>query len=274
MKRKIICGILSLGIIFQPINVHNINAYTKINESNLLKVGMKNQSIIALQQNLKELGYFNYKVTGYYGNITKQAVIKFQKSNNLVSDGIAGPNTIHALNKGQNKSTALVVSRGADRNSVLNWSWFSKIERAVPRGSIVKVTDIYTGKSFQAKRTYGTNHADMENLTKEDTAILKNIYGNKWSWERRPIIVEYNGLSIPASMSGMPHAGNDNAPSTTYTSWRSGGYGGGANLDAVKGNNMDGHFDIHFLGSKTHGSNKIDSKHQEAVKIARKYLSK
>jgi len=31
---------------------------------------------------------------------------------------------------------------------------------------------------------------------------------------------------------------------------------------------MDGHFDIHFLGSKTHGTNKVDSNHQNAVKKA------
>ncbi|MBQ4557771.1 MAG: cell wall hydrolase [Clostridia bacterium] len=34
--------------------------------------------VVQIQQSLKELGYFNEEVTGYYGNITRQAVKDFQ----------------------------------------------------------------------------------------------------------------------------------------------------------------------------------------------------
>lgn len=273
MKNKIICGVISLGLIFQPVSVHTLKVYGASTKP-LLKVGAKNQSVTLLQQKLKELGYFNSKVTGYYGSITKESVKKFQKSNNLVSDGIAGQATWNALDKSQSKSSVKSVTRGSRNGSSLDWTWFGKIENALPRGSAFTIIDIYTGKSFEAKRTFGTNHADVETLTKQDTSIMKDLYGSQWSWERRPIIVEYNGLSIPASMAGMPHAGNDSSPSVAYTSWRSGGYGAGENLDDVKGNDMDGHFDIHFLGSKTHGSNKVDSGHQSTIQIAIDYLSK
>lgn len=273
MKNKIICGIISLGLIFQPVTLHPLKVYGASSTS-VLKVGMKNQSVTSLQQKLKELGYFNGKVTGYYGSITKESVKRFQKNNNLTSDGIAGPATLSALNNTQSKSSVKSVTRGSRNGSALDSTWFGKIENALPRGGVFTVLDIHTGKSFQAKRTFGTNHADVETLTKQDTSIMKDIYGNQWSWERRPIIVEYSGLSIPASMTGMPHAGNDSSPSVAYTSWRSGGYGAGENLDDVKGNDMDGHFDIHFLGSKTHGSNKVDSGHQSAIQIAIDYLSK
>ena len=50
-----------------------------------------------------------------------------------------------------------------------------------------------------------TNHADSETLTQEDTDIMKEIYNNKWSWDRRAIIVEVGNLKLPASMAGMPH---------------------------------------------------------------------
>ena len=111
--------------------------------------------------------------------------------------------------------------------------------------------DVETGKQFYVKRTYGTNHADSETLTKEDTAIMKSLYNNRWSWERRSIVVEVDGFKIPASMAGMPHGS-----------------------DFIKGNNMDGHFDVHFLLSKTHKSNRVEPKHQKAVQSASEFLKK
>ncbi len=54
----------------------------------------------ALQQKLKDLGYFTYpKITGYFGPATRAAVVKFQKDNNLKPyPGWVGPGTRAALN--------------------------------------------------------------------------------------------------------------------------------------------------------------------------------
>lgn len=46
------------------------------------------------------------------------------------------------------------------------------------------------------------------------------------------------------------------------------GYGQGINLDEVKDNNFDGHFDLHFLNSKTHATNRINPLHQASIKEA------
>ena len=62
-----------------------------------LKFGMKSKQVLDLQFNLKVLGYFNATPTAYFGVVTKQAVIDFQKANGLVSDGIAGPKTLQAI---------------------------------------------------------------------------------------------------------------------------------------------------------------------------------
>ncbi|MDY6898487.1 MAG: peptidoglycan-binding protein [Cyanobacteriota bacterium] len=59
----------------------------------LEKYGSKGASVTAVQKCLKELGYFNSPSTGYYGSITKNAVIKFQKDNGLAIDGIVGSDT-------------------------------------------------------------------------------------------------------------------------------------------------------------------------------------
>ena len=51
-----------------------------------------------LQRLLNKKG-FSLKVDGFFGRDTENAVLKFQKNNNLVEDGIAGRNTWSALLK-------------------------------------------------------------------------------------------------------------------------------------------------------------------------------
>ncbi len=51
----------------------------------------------AVQQKLKELGYYTGSVDGVYGQGTRSAVIAFQKANGLTADGIVGASTAKAL---------------------------------------------------------------------------------------------------------------------------------------------------------------------------------
>jgi len=147
--------------------------------------------------------------------------------------------------------------------------WWKEARYVFKRNSIAEVTDVSTQKSFKVKRTMGSNHADAEALTLEDTQIIKNIWGG-FSWERRPVIVEIDGRKLAASMSAMPHAGIDSAPAFKVISNRSVGYGRGENLDVIKDNGMDGHFDIHFLNSTRHKDGKKDPEHQTAIHSANK----
>ena len=149
--------------------------------------------------------------------------------------------------------------------------WYGSVEKTFSIGETATVYDIGTGLSFKIKRTYGHNHADCETLTAKDTAIMKKIYDGNWNWDRRAIIISVDGLKIAASMAGFPHAGTDKYAANKVLSSRSGGYGRGVNLDAVKGNNMNGVFDVHFLGSRNHYNNKADPKHQNSVKSAAKW---
>lgn len=58
-----------------------------------LKKGMRGDEVYALQQDLYELGFMTVKPTGYYGSITRAAVLKLQKKYGLMQDGIAGKQT-------------------------------------------------------------------------------------------------------------------------------------------------------------------------------------
>lgn len=65
--------------------------------SALLSIGSRGDAVSSVQQELLERGYFDHRVTGYYGDITKSAVIEFQRDNNIRVDGIVGPQTREKL---------------------------------------------------------------------------------------------------------------------------------------------------------------------------------
>ncbi|USK74362.1 hypothetical protein [Peribacillus frigoritolerans] len=112
------------------------------------------------------------------------------------------------------------------------------VNNIIPNKTIFTIIDIETGLSFKVQRRAGSHHADVQPLTKEDTQIMKKIYNNKWSWNRRAIIVLINNQMIAASMHGMPH-------------------GAGA-----LPNGFSGHFCVHFSGSITHRLKNEDLSHK------------
>lgn len=72
-----------------------------------LYYGMTHTEVKNLQQDLKDLGYFTfYKTTDYFGSITRDAVIRFQKDYGLTVDGIVGPQTSRAIKKAVVAQTA------------------------------------------------------------------------------------------------------------------------------------------------------------------------
>ena len=151
----------------------------------------------------------------------------------------------------------------------LHWD---EINQFFPRYSTAQIIDVETGKTFYVKRTFGTNHADVEPLTIEDTEVIISIWGSVNNWDRRAVIVVIDNYKIAASMNGYAHAGLDRYPVLQVVDNRSGGFGRGQNLDMIKGNGVDGHFCIHFYGSRTHGSRRTDTAHQTQIRRAAEFL--
>jgi hypothetical protein len=119
---------------------------------------------------------------------------------------------------------------------------WKEAERIIPRRSIFTIIDLETGLRFRVQRRAGSHHADVQPLTKQDTAVMKRIYNGRWSWNRRAILVQTEDRYLAASMHGMPHGG-----------------------DGIPDNDFRGHFCVHFLGSTTHGSGRSDLGHQMMV---------
>ncbi len=61
------------------------------------QVGSRGNEVKAIQEKLKERGLFKSDITGYYGEITRRAVVAFQKQQGISQTGIAGPLTLKAL---------------------------------------------------------------------------------------------------------------------------------------------------------------------------------
>ena len=68
-----------------------------VSASGLSKIGSRSDEVRAVQQSLKEKGYYNYTVDGIFGTRTQSAVKSFQRDNGLKVDGVAGEQTLKAL---------------------------------------------------------------------------------------------------------------------------------------------------------------------------------
>src|SRR5438309_11613921 len=82
----------------------------------ILKQGSSGADVKNLQQKLKDLGFNPKGVDGNFGPGTKAAVIAFQKSKGLHADGIAGPQTLSALQPG-----AAIASAGGGATTQPKW---------------------------------------------------------------------------------------------------------------------------------------------------------
>ena len=143
-----------------------------------------------------------------------------------------------ALSKTKPSATAIMASKV----QLLDWS---KGHSFVAKGHNAYMYDIMSGTVIHVHRLGGSNHMELEPLTAEDTEKLLKACGGKFSWDSRPVIL-YNGSKyIAAAINTMPHGDQ-----------------------SIKNNSYGGQFCLHLLGSKTHGSNSVNTTHQAAIKYA------
>jgi peptidoglycan hydrolase-like protein with peptidoglycan-binding domain len=271
-----------------------LSAFSTVMAMELLKEGAEGEAVTEVQQYLFELEYLSVAPTGYYGSLTDQAVRKFQFEYGLNPDGVVGPLTyqalkdavnrknqvvIHTVVEGdtlsalavkyktsvteimkKNKLTDTTIVEGqqlyipvADRAQIASRSRSGKVQ-VIPwsvvnefwkRGENAVIIDVATGKQFRVRRHGGHHHSDTVPLTAEDTKIMLEIFGGKFSWARRSVIVYVKNTYIAASMNGQPHG-----------------------KTSIPNNNFDGHFCVHFLGSRLHKNGRVDDGHQALIQKA------
>ena len=217
----------------------NADSNTSTDDDSLRK-GATGAAVKTLQTNLKKLGFYTAYVDGSFGSTTESAVKAFQKKYGLTADGVAGSATLK-------KIESAVASASSGKITTERLDWFNGGKNVIPNGAVLQIKDVSTGLIFSARRQSGGNHMDAEPLTAEDTAILKKINGGTFSWRRRAVLVKYNGHVYAASIYSEPHGTN-----------------------TILDNNFDGQFCLHFYGSKTHGTDRVDADHQKCVEQAMK----
>ena len=217
----------------------NADSNTSTDDDSLRK-GATGTAVKTLQTNLKKLGFYTAYVDGSFGATTERAVKAFQKKYGLTADGVAGSATLK-------KIESAVASASSGKITTERLEWFNGGKYVIPNGAVFQIKDVSTGLIFSARRQSGGNHMDAEPLTAEDTAILKKINGGTFSWRRRAVLVKYNGHVYAASIYSEPHGTN-----------------------TILDNNFDGQFCLHFYGSKTHGTDRVDADHQKCVEQAMK----
>ena len=217
----------------------NADSNTSTDDDSLRK-GATGTAVKTLQTNLKKLGFYTAYVDGSFGATTESAVKAFQRKYGLTADGVAGSATLK-------KIESAVASASSGKMTTERLDWFNGGKYVIPNGAVFQIKDVSTGLIFSARRQSGGNHMDAEPLTAEDTAILKKINGGTFSWRRRAVLVKYNGHVYAASIYSEPHGTN-----------------------TILDNNFDGQFCLHFYGSKTHGTDRVDADHQKCVEQAMK----
>lgn len=90
-----------------------------VTTSRLLKLGTRGKDVQALQNSLNRLGYNCGKADGIFGSLTYNAVVNYQKTQGLSTDGVAGPKTANAINGiSYSKPKPSIPNRGGNDNDI------------------------------------------------------------------------------------------------------------------------------------------------------------
>ncbi len=88
--------VLSFGTILS-LGMKRLSAPQVVSSNQNVVTAQTASQIQAVQQRLKELGYYDGPITGNYGPLTRAAVIKFQSDYGLNAEGYIGPQTLAML---------------------------------------------------------------------------------------------------------------------------------------------------------------------------------
>ena len=98
--------ILTLAVIF----LLNIIMIFFVQEAQAAyKRGSYGSTVRQIQEKLSAWGYYSGDIDGIYGSRTEEAVKKFQRTNGLAADGIAGSATLSAMGISDNSATSQSV---------------------------------------------------------------------------------------------------------------------------------------------------------------------
>lgn len=167
---------------------------------------------------------------------------------NPLTEGVFTKTQWQEVNDFFEKEETSQISQFSPHAACLDWE--TSVSAIFQPFQNTRIFELSTQKSFWVQRTGGTNHADVEPLSEKDAQIFLEITKQKKS-NRLAVLVNLNETWVCASISTKPHG-----------------------FSLITDNNFSGHLCLHFSGSKTDATQKIDYLHQKAIKQAQKISKK
>lgn len=166
----------------------NIVYFEPLVYNRLLKEGISGNDVQALQERLKALGFLDIdNCTNYFGSQTKEALMAFQRAHGIGVDGIAGRESINAINNAfvnnGRKPRPKSASRGSSKSSSTGHN-------------IVATAKTHIGKSYSFGSSNGTTF-DCSGFTQ--------------------YVFKQNGISLPRTSSAQASVGTKVSKSDLQT---------------------------------------------------------
>lgn len=166
--------------------------------TSVLRYGDSGPAVLALQQRLTALGYWLGPVDGDFGSLTQQAVYALQKSAGIARDGIVGPDTERALDRGARPSATLP-------GDGVEIDLGRQVLMVVRGGKVSVILNTSTGNGEWYTTTYGTRAiartptGTFTFLRRVDGMDVSSL-GKLW----RPIYFTNTGYAVHGSSSVPP----------------------------------------------------------------------
>lgn len=265
--KKIVCTLLILTIMLafgtayaqpgtspSPVGGDNAQNNESAPKTELISYNSKGEIVARIQLRLRELGYFNFKPTGSFGNMTVEATKHFQQKQTgedglpIIADGTVGEQTLGIIfsHRAMRADIAAKIPIGKALSGnptitgeLIGWN---EVKEMLSQGSNYLVTDYNTGVTFNIVYLGGENHGEVECATVEDTLVYKDVFGGEYNYSKRPVVVNIGGRNIAASLQGQPHGEKSGIP-----------------------NDMPGHSCLFFYESNSHVASLPDVEHQTQV---------
>jgi hypothetical protein len=131
------------------------------------------------------------------------------------------------------------------KDEVVMMDWYDGGSSVLDKGNYATLYHCNTGITIRIKRMGGSNHADIEPATAEDTEKLRKISGGEFDWDSEAVILYSEGKYVACAINTMPHG-----------------------RQTIDDNNYEGQFCLHMNNSRTHGSDTINDSHQKTIEKA------
>jgi peptidoglycan hydrolase-like protein with peptidoglycan-binding domain len=143
---------------------------TTSNAFALLQHGDRNPQVTRVQKRLQELEFFKEEPTGYYGEVTVDAVKKFQRDRQIEADGIVGSET----------ETALFDKQTARSDAPFNTNSFlatpeSQTSQPSPPPQISSPGNPGSSNTAQTEKTPSSPSVAESTLAAEEESILREL---------------------------------------------------------------------------------------------------